>query len=175
MSAPMHVSRPLVFFLMMSVSSGAQVYKLEASNPAPRVGEEVTISFRIERETNQEEDEKNPLEKLFNSSRNAIGKGQFELSSWFLDEMGPIHIGPFQISIDNKVYLTNSIILNVQGKLPDDIPDGVWVRLVTIDSVNYMVLEQRATAIETHSKNENNMTWSMSTPDIDWADLTVRN
>lgn len=115
------------FFFLTVVQAAAQLPKLEPSNPAPRQGEEVNITF------------------LLKQGSVDIGGGNFKVRQPLADT-GLVRIGPFQFSINDKNYTTGTLTLHVYPKLPDNIRDGIWIRYVVFEGKNYLITEQRISA-----------------------------
>jgi hypothetical protein len=115
------------FFFLMAVQAEAQLPRLEPSNPAPRQGEEVNISF------------------LLKEGNTDIGGGNFKVRQALADT-GLVKIGPFQFSINNKSYSTSTVTLHVYPRLPDDIHEGIWIRYVVFEGKHYLITEQRIPA-----------------------------
>src|SRR5580704_6614827 len=173
----------LLIALSTSICSWGQVFKLETSNPAPRVGDELTISVDLSKlnqrgpEYSLNPDSVNSKRKeswkdILRRSENHIGDISFKISEWFLTEPGPLKVGPFQIPINEKVYLTNELQLTVSPKLPEDIIEGVWVRLLNFQGVEYILFEQRQPGSFKQKQSEG-ATYSMSTDDVKWSELHI--
>lgn len=117
--------------------------KLATNNPAPRQGDEIDISVTL-----KENDER-------------IGKGNLKLTH-VLTETGTVNIGPFKFQIANKEYETDIITINVSPALPNDIKDGLWIRLVDFNDKKYLIIEQRISnqwkREKQQSDNESTMT-----------------
>jgi len=114
------------FFLLVAAQAVAQP-RLEPSNPAPRQGEELNITF------------------LLKEGGADIGGGNFKVRQALADT-GLIKIGPFQLSINDKSYSTGTITLRVYPKLPDNIHNGLWIRYVLFEGKHYLITEQRVSA-----------------------------
>jgi hypothetical protein len=98
--------------------------ELSINNPAPRVGDEIKISFSLK-----------DLDERF-------GNGDLKLYET-LTESGTINIGPFTFTIGGKVYESDVLTINVAPKLPEKVKDGLWVRLVEFKDSRYLIIEQR--------------------------------
>jgi len=115
------------FFSLIAIQAAGQLSKLEPSNPAPRQGEEVNITF------------------LLKEGSADIGGGSFKVRQPLADT-GMVKIGPFQFSINDKSYSTGSLTLRVYPRLPDAIHDGIWIRYVAFEGKHYLITEQRISA-----------------------------
>lgn len=113
----------LAFYLVMR-QAVAQVPKLEPSNPAPRQGEEINVTFSL-KETGAD-----------------IGNGNLKLRQPLADT-GTVRIGPFQFSVNDKTYVTGTLTLRVYPRLPDSIHEGIWIRYVVFEGKHYLITEQR--------------------------------
>jgi hypothetical protein len=111
--------------------SSAQVMKLSISNPAPRVGDEVSVSYNVESDT--ERDKQGSL----------IGIGAVSFTPLFLLDTGSVKIGPISIKVNEAVLKTDSIVVHVSPALPPGIKEGLWIRQVSARGKGYIILEQR--------------------------------
>src|SRR5690349_20173903 len=143
----------------------AQIVKLSVSNPAPRVGEQFSVSFELEKnDPDSLEVADDIMAKLLVSDMNSVGRGEIEISDWFLSDAGPLKIGPIQIPINGKIYETSVLDLTVSPKLPEDIDEGIWIRQLNFQGQEYIILEQRLRGEFKPEKNKNGrMSWSIST------------
>ena len=164
----------LLIALFTSFCSWGQIFKLEVSNPAPRVGDAITISVALSKLNPDSINSKGKesLEDMFSRSENHIGDISFEISEWFLTEPGPLKVGPFQIPINDKVYLTNELKMSVSPKLPEDIIEGIWVRLLNFQGAEYILFEQRQPG-SFKQKQSGGTSYSMSTEDVKWSELNI--
>jgi hypothetical protein len=166
----------LLVTLTISFCSWGQIFKLETSNPAPRVGEEITISCSLSKVSPDSiiNNKGESWEDLLRQSENHIGDISLEISDWFLTESGRLKIGPFQIPINDKIYLTSELNVTVYPKLPEEIVEGIWVRLLCFQGEDYVILEQRTVGKETAKTDSNGQTtYSISTEDVNWASLNL--
>lgn len=113
-----------VLFFSLTVAQAVCQPKLEPSNPAPRQGEEVNITFQL-KEGNVD-----------------IGGGNFKVRQPLADT-GLVKIGPFQLSINDKSYTTGTITLRVYPRLPGHVHNGIWIRYVVFEGKHYLITEQR--------------------------------
>jgi hypothetical protein len=113
----------LILSLAM-MEAAAQLPKLEPSNPAPRQGEEINITF------------------VLKDAGADIGNGNLKLRQPLTDT-GMVKIGPFQFSVDDKTYATGTLALRVYPKLPDNVHEGIWIRYVLFEGKHYLITEQR--------------------------------
>lgn len=164
-----------IIVLIGAVPALGQIVKLEPSNPAPRVGDSFSISFILEKhDPDSLEVADDIIAKLMVSSMNRVGDGNLEISEWFLTDPGSLKIGPLQIPINGKNYITNVVDMTVSPKLPEDIDEGIWIRQLNFQGQEYIILEQRCPGQMKPKTNENGRTtYSMSTADGKWAKLNM--
>jgi hypothetical protein len=164
-----------LIFAATILSAHGQLVKLEPSNPAPRVGDSFHISFSLEKNNlDSMEVSKDISEKLLVESMNQIGAGYLEISEWFLTEAGDLKIGPFQMPINNKTYTTNTLNIKVSPKLPENINEGIWIRLLNFQGIDYIILEQRHPGkMKPKTDSNGRTTYSMSTKDAVWTKLNM--
>jgi len=130
---------PILIFI--STWTWGQV-ELSTNNPAPRVGDEIKISFSL-----KDMDER-------------FGNGDLKLYEK-LTESGTINIGPFTFTIGGKVYESDVLTINVAPKLPDNVKDGLWIRLVDFKDSKYLIIEQRiSNQWKREKKSDNEFTMS---------------
>ena len=112
--------------LLFAILAGAQAYgqsHIDVDNPAPRLGSDIAVSFVLEDGDDQ------------------VGRGSITLTS--AARVGPMTIGPFSLVIAGKRYETDSVTLSVAPKLPADIKDGLWLRVVDFDGGQFLIVDQR--------------------------------
>jgi hypothetical protein len=78
----------LLIALSISLCSWGQVFKLKKSNPAPRVGDEITISVDLSKLNPDSvySKGKESWEDIMRRSENHIGDISFIISEWFLTD-----------------------------------------------------------------------------------------
>ncbi len=114
--------------------------RLTINNPAPRQGDEIDISITL---TDNEE---------------GVGKGNLKLTQE-LTETGLVTLGPFKFTIGDKTYETDILTVTVSPKIPNDIKDGLWIRLVDFNGEKYLIIEQRiSNQWKREKKNDNEVT-----------------
>lgn len=133
--------RALLFMTLISTWTYGQS-ELSTNNPAPRQGDEIEINVTLKE----------------NGER--IGKGDIKISQ-LITEVGHVNIGPFKFTIGDKAFETGVLTLTISPKLPDDIKDGFWIRLIEVKGEGYLIMEQRISnqwKREKKSDNETTMT-----------------
>ncbi len=163
--------RLLIIFSFSVFYCWGQRIKLETNNPAPRVGDEVTIKFTIEKKT-LDTVGLSKGEKFQAEVMNVVTTGQLEISDWYLDQVGPLKIGPLQIPINGKTYTTNVLELTVNPELPP-IENGIWIRLINIQDEDYLIYEQRRPMENKGTTHKDTETQPSSSADVIWATLDV--
>ena len=143
-----------VFFILcllaIPVLSFAQTLKLEISNPQPRVGDYITLTINAD-----------SLSKdVFSSISDkdfTFGYEQYISTDIKATTTGKKTIGPFNINLNGKKYITNKLDINIAESLPD-IPEGLWIRKV-IDSDNtfYILIEQRVLLLKNVAHKDNSL------------------
>jgi hypothetical protein len=116
-----------LFFFLAMIQAMAQVPKLEPSNPAPRQGEEINITF------------------ILKEAGADIGNGNLKLRQPLTDT-GLVKMGPFQFTVNDKTYATGTLNLRVYPRLPDTIYEGIWIRYVLFEGKHYLITEQRVSS-----------------------------
>lgn len=109
----------------------------EISNPAPRVGETITLSIQntfLDDILNQQLDSLN-TKQISTTSNNK--DTQIEL---MMKDTGTYQIGPIQFTLNGVHYTTNQLTIPVMPALPKS--EGFWVRSASIDNKHYIILEQ---------------------------------
>jgi hypothetical protein len=108
-----------------------QVLKLTLSNPAPRVGDELSISYNIENNAAQD------------AQPGLMGIGAISFTPIFLSDTGSVTIGPMSIALNGERYKTDSVRLHVSPALPPSIKEGLWIRQVRAKDIMFLIVEQR--------------------------------
>lgn len=169
----MKLSLIIPFFLAFTCN--AQFVEIRISNPAPRVGDEIELNFML-KENNPDSLEvvDNPWSKFLVNNMNSAGTVKVEIDGGYMTEPGALRIGPIQIPIDGKVYTTDTLTLNVSPKLPEGINNGIWVRMIRFNDVDYIVFEQRQPGEFKEETNDRGRTsHSIGTEDADWSDIHI--
>ena len=94
---------------------------MHLSNPAPRVGDEITITFNLKKNDQGATVPNDPIAKLFAEGMNSVALVELKISGEYMTKAGPLRVGPLQIPIDGKLYLTDTLTINVAPKLPEGI------------------------------------------------------
>ncbi len=130
--------------IVWSIPAIAQVSRLDVSNPAPRVNEEIEIiiSLRNDNLDALERKENKTPEDVQALRNNKIGYGTLKLSH-VLADTGRVTLGPFKFTLGKKTYETDVLQFTVYPELPKDIYDGLWIRQVDFKDERYLIIEQR--------------------------------
>ncbi|RAV98958.1 hypothetical protein [Pseudochryseolinea flava] len=115
-----------ILFFTIAHNALAQRLKLTVNNPAPRIGDELAVSYNID-----------------GSAHGMLGIGAVSMMPAFLADKGPVTIGPIAITLNGVLYTSDSLVLHVAQPLPAGIKDGVWIRKVESNGVAYIIVEQR--------------------------------
>lgn len=132
----------LLLFISLNFFTNAQnAIELSIDNPAPRVGDDVEISFSIDFFTDeikrQLETDANTIET---NGRYGISSDQFSQTLTF-HKKGKHTIGPFQFEFNGQKISTDSIVVDVAEKLP--LTEGAWIQVVSDHKGNhYLIIEQ---------------------------------
>lgn len=155
----------LLTTLTTSLSVFGQNSKLETNNPIPRQGDEIEITFSINKADlgHLELKEKKTKEEYNAIWDNNLGSGSFKIKKLMTDT-GNVKIGPFSFTIEDEVYTTNTLVIKVYPKLPNDIKDGIWIRYTKYNDKGYIIVEQR---VPNNPKVENTSTGRTVTMDND--------
>jgi len=132
----------LVALLCLSVN--AQVVELTLSNPMPRVGETIDLSYSILSQDHPKfsfEEIDAPRIPNCKDQNYVIASGYFRQSKG-REKPGKVTYGPFEFKIDSQVYKSEVYELEVYPKLPN-VQKGVWVTLVENGGKHYIVIEHR--------------------------------
>lgn len=117
----MKTSLLTILTLLLFTRASSQT-ELTTNNPAPRIGDGIEIRL-----------------KIANDDERAGGTITIKTP----DKIGPVNIGPLKLTIGSKTFETNILTINVSPKLPDDVKDGMWIRLVEFQNEEYLIIEQR--------------------------------
>lgn len=133
----------LLIGISLAGNCWGQNTKLLTSNPAPRVGAEIEITFDVEKaDLTELEDKKKKSEDDYEALRaNSVGQGSFKVT--MSADTGTFDIGPFSLTVRGAVYTSDVLRLKVFPALPDDVKEGLWIRYTEFDGHGYLLLEQR--------------------------------
>jgi len=140
------VMKRSLFFLVIFLpfyDGFTQSLKLKVNSIAPRSGDQLNISVTLEEDSTVNGSKDYSLfqcSQFPSMSDNPIG-GEFRINKYLVNS-GYLMIGPIDIKIQNKLFVSDSIRVFVGEKLPD-IPNGIWFRIVEQDLVNYLIIEER--------------------------------
>jgi hypothetical protein len=126
--------RIFIALIFIQYAATAQVIKIKVSNPAPRVGDELSISYNIENNAGQD------------LQRGLLGLGAISFTSVFLADTGVVKIGPMSIALNDEIFKTDSVSLHVSPALPPAIKEALWVRKVKSNATTFIIVEQRLSA-----------------------------
>jgi hypothetical protein len=135
----------------------AQVGTLELVNPGPRVGEKIELKFLFEdKDLSQLESKKDKTrEESELVANNKLGTGEIKLTQ-LASDTGVVSIGPLKMMVHNVEYVTNKIEVKVYPALPSNIKDGLWLRIITYNNENFLIIEQRISNKGTKKKATDN-------------------
>jgi hypothetical protein len=114
-----------ILFLLLTVGICINCFsqsRLNIINPSPRIGDDVDVSFELEKDGKK------------------YGYGNIKLTD-ATKNLGKCTIGPFSFSISQMKFETNNGDINVAPKLPDD-PEGVWIRHLKSNGIDFLIVEQ---------------------------------
>lgn len=117
--------RVKILFLLLTVGICINCFsqsRLNIINPSPRIGDDVDVSFELEKDGKK------------------YGYGNIKLTD-ATKKLGKCTIGPFSFSIPQMKFETNNGDINVVAKLPND-PEGVWIRYVKSNGIDFLIVEQ---------------------------------
>lgn len=112
---------------------------LTINNPAPRQGDEIDINVKL----------------LDNKVR--VGEGTIKFTQE-VTETGPLTIGPFKFMLEGKTYETDILTVTVAPRIPIDIKDGIWIRIVEFNEEKHLIIEQRISGQWKTKKGDNEVT-----------------
>lgn len=137
---------------LICIKSHSQFAELEIVNPAPRVGEDINVSYSL-------------------ILIEEIGKGTFTLKD-YNDETGKVTIGPFEFVVDGVTFKSDSLSLTVFPKLPNE-KDGFWVRYFEYKGEYYLITEQRFSGVwKSKKEDQNSVSFSFETGDVIFAEIS---
>lgn len=134
-----------IFFLLsafVSYSVSAQVARLDIDNPAPRAGDDIRVTFVLEKQGVKSE----------TAAKNRAGFGDIKITTALADT-GRMAIGPFRFTIRTQEYQTDSLIIRVYPQLPSTAKDGVWLRQIDFNGDHFLIIEQRVSGRKKEQKS----------------------
>lgn len=115
-------------------------FSITVDNQHPRVGDIVKLSFEKD-PFKLELEMQVPAGVIVTSGKDIFGMGNENLSkSLEFSTPGNYTIGPFIFEINDQIFITDSVKLEVEAKLPYE--PGVWVRYYEKEGERYLVVEQ---------------------------------
>jgi hypothetical protein len=158
--------------LTTSLNAFGQNAKLETNNPIPRQGDEIEITFSVkESDLGHIESKDKKTKEDYNAIRdNNLGSGSFKINELMTDT-GNVIIGPFSFTIEGKVYTTDTLVIKVHPKLPNDIKDGIWIRYTKYNDKGYLIVEQRVSNEPKVKNTSTGRTVSLDNDGITFAEL----
>ncbi|MBI1307351.1 MAG: hypothetical protein GC181_12175 [Bacteroidetes bacterium] len=133
------ISVLLCFHLL---SFAADTLKLSTTKFYPRVGDDVQFHLStafLDTMIKDEITNSLPASSTFTTDKIILPAHFYTFRLTFSDT-GKHVIGPFHFTVNGKAYITDSVVLYVQKKLPDTA--GLWMRTVTFNGKNYLIIEQ---------------------------------
>ena len=130
----------LVVLAAFGFSAAAQQAKLQVSNLAPRVGDEIAVSV-VYYDANQPEKERHPYS-------NNLARADFQINK-LINEEGSLWIGPFTFKVGDELFITDSIELQILAALPAK--DTVLLRQVKLGTEEFLIVEQ---VLDNNSKKQ---------------------
>jgi len=137
----------IAVFLAFCHFSFGQNAALWVNNPAPRIGDIITIQFRFIDDSLKFVTSINSKDTIWANN----GEGSINLKR-IITQKGKSLIGPFTFIVNNKQYKSNQIEINVDDKLPND-KEGFWIRQVKWNNTDYLIFEQRIDLTKMRIKN----------------------
>lgn len=133
-----------LLFIIFSYSLQAEniptdTLKIEIDNAAPRLGEDIILSFDMKFLNDEIEKQLPKGVEIGNSSVFNLTNGELRKTVSF-EKIGKYVLGPFSFEFNGKRIVTDSIEVNVAEALPFE--EGVWVRYVETAAERYIIIEQ---------------------------------
>ncbi|WP_040254767.1 hypothetical protein [Psychroserpens mesophilus] len=148
----------LLLILCSIYTFGQETAKIEIDNPAPRVGQKVTMSISLDFFTEYVKNELGDnIELTKENSIHGIQSRGFDRVIIF-QEAKKYKVGPFEFEFNGKKHKTNSIDINVFPELPFE--SGLWLRLTEFNGQKYLILEQLISNVSNKKDNENDSGYS---------------
>jgi hypothetical protein len=155
----------VVALCSLTIFASAQVVKISVDNTEPRVGQEVVLTIDATFFDNM-------VQESMTSVSFSDTKSSFD-RKFIPQKEGETLIGPYTFEFNGKSYRTNEIKLNVIEALPDK--EGVWIRKLTIDEDQYILIEQIVISKQVKSVDGNNISISWETDTDNLAELDIEN
>lgn len=152
--------------LLICIPAFSQHATIETSNPIPRVGSKLELTFTI-RETDLAGSKENKTTLGEESELIATGTVQLEKA---LTKAGITTVGPFAFTVENQVYQTSTLTVMVYPELPP-VTDGLWMKFVEVEGKASLVIEQRITNQPKREFTPTGMTYSQSSDNVKFAEL----
>ncbi len=121
----------VALLVMLGYTATAQQAKLQVSNLAPRVGDEITVSLAYF-SPDQPKEKRDPY---FDSE----AKGELKINKLIKKE-GSLWIGPFTYRVGDELLTTDSVELQVLAPLPSK--DTIVLRQVKVGEKEFLIVEQ---------------------------------
>jgi hypothetical protein len=165
MKAALHL-----FFSFLSILAFGQASYLEPDNPAPRVGEAITVTAYFEKENLRylEEKRERSADEDKKIQANRVATASIKINQE-LKESGPFVIGPLELTFNGVTYKTQPLTLQVNPALPDKVSDGVWIRTTEFNGAKYLIVEQRIA--NKWKKEVSNNAITLSTEDVTYVEF----
>jgi len=147
------ISVILILSLFASISY-AQLFTIEPFNPAPRVGDKISVSYKIDPEAKFDIAKSTIVkpEETCQTSNRYILTGNLLLNQK-LENTDDVKVGPIIMDINGKKYKSDSITLKVLPALPD-VDEGLWIQCIELQKTFYLVVEQRIPVVAEQRKPE---------------------
>lgn len=130
-----------VVFILTCRYAHSQVVILEANNPFPRVGDELEITYKIKKDTIASKEPKSLKEQLKEIREKELGSGTLKFTN-YITSAGKNIIGPIAFTVNDREVKSNTITLEFDKPLPD-VTSGIWIRQLSYEGQEYLVIEQR--------------------------------
>jgi hypothetical protein len=132
----------LLLLSLLSSISYAQLFTISPSNPAPRVGDKMSVNYTIDQETKFDKTKSSSIKlgETCQTVNTNILRGNLELNQKF-ESTGEVKIGPIIIGVNGKQYKSDSITLKVLPAL-SDVDEGFWIHCVEVQKTFYIVTDQ---------------------------------
>lgn len=134
--------------------------ELEISNPAPRIGDEVELSFSFDFFTDDINKQLN--DDIILSSASPIFGGSSQNFDQVIEftKTGTQTIGPFKFEFNGSTIVTDSITLIVEDELPFE--EGAWLRIIRDQEGNqFLIIEQLIQNKSNYQETENGYLYSV--------------
>jgi len=154
-----------ILTLTISLPTFGQILTLDIENPAPRIEDEIEVSISIMK---KDIEGKWPLsiDELEMLRDNDLGSGKIKFSRTASDT-GIVTFGPFNLTVDGKEYISDTVTIRVYPKLPPE-KQGVWVRQVYLNGKHQLIIEQR---VPNEWKKDNKGLGSLNHDGLQFAEI----